>query len=49
MIVLCSLDMSIKWHSDYDKERYIYVMSNLLLFIIDTLKLTYVFYKFGRH
>lgn len=44
MNVLCLLDVPIMWHSNYDKERYVYVRLNLFLFIIDTLKLTGSFY-----
>lgn len=44
VIVSCSLDMLIMWHSTYDSGRYIYVMLNLFLFTIDTLKLIDDFY-----
>lgn len=44
MTVLCSLGMSITWHSYYGRERYAYVMLKLTLFIIDTLKISDAFY-----
>lgn len=42
----CLSDMLIMWHTDYERERYIYFMFNFNLFIIVPWKLTTNFLKF---